>query len=66
MDNIIKSVIFKRKYVYIKGEGWEYKIPKECVCSCYIESEIKPPIEEVTLAETKRIIKTKLVLEWGN
>ena len=64
MDNNIKSIKFKRKYICIKGKGWEYKIPRDSVVDCSIESYIEPPNENIGF-DAKRSMKSKFVLEWN-
>jgi len=64
MDNDIKSIKFKRKYIYIKGKDWEYRILRDSVVDCSIESYIEPPNPNITSFDTKRNMKLKFVLEW--
>lgn len=65
MNKIIKSIIFKQKYIYIKGNNWSWKIPKDDIILCNIESNIEPPIEEINY-KIKSSSKTRFIIEWGS
>lgn len=71
-DETIKSIEFKRKFIYINGtfkykgklKKWEYKIPKDSVIDCNIKA-IADPIEEIGMAtEIKRKTTSTFTLKW--